>query len=137
MFTPRLGTTDSTARMSPEASAVTVGEDIAGSTASTSSSRSAATLSLTSTCPRARIAPDSSSATSSITARLAGSSDAARLATSSVYELSSVSRIRSPFLRSDEPVSVRSTIASTMSGTLASVAPYEGTTTALTPCLSR
>jgi hypothetical protein len=74
VFTPRLGTTDSTARMSPEASAVTVGEDIAGSTLSTSSSRSAGTLSLTSTCPRARIAPDSSSATSSITARLAGSS---------------------------------------------------------------
>ena len=45
--------------------------------------------------------------------------------------------MRSPFLRSDDPVSVRSTIASTMSGTLASVAPYDGTTIALTPCSAR
>ena len=137
MFTPRLGTTDSTACMSPDASRVTVGEDIAGSTASTSSSRVAGTLSFTSTWPRARIAPCSSRATSSIAARLAGSAYAAALATSSVYEVSSVSRMRSPFLRSDEPVSVRSTTASTMSGTFASVAPYDGTTTALTPCRSR
>ena len=40
-------------------------------------------------------------------------------------------------MRSDEPVSVRSTIASTMSGTLASVAPCDGITIALTPRVSR
>ena len=63
---------------------MTVGELSAGSTASTSASRAAGTLSLTSTWPRAVIAPRSSSATSSIAARLASSAYAARLATSSV-----------------------------------------------------
>ena len=45
--------------------------------------------------------------------------------------------IFSPCLRSLVPVSVRSTIASTMSGTLASVAPCEGMIRALTPTLSK
>jgi hypothetical protein len=129
VLTPRLRHHRLDPAHGPRRQLVTLGEDSAGSTATTSASRSAATLSLTSTWPRARIAPDSSSATSSIAARFAGSAYAARFATSSVYEVSSVSRIRSPFLRSEEPVSVRSTMASTMSGTFASVAPYDGTTT--------
>ena len=70
-------------------------------------------------------------------ARLAGSAYASRLAMSSVRLVSSVPMIFRPALRSEEPVSVRSTIASTMSGILASVAPWEVKTLALTPCSSR
>ena len=73
MLTPRLGTTVSTAFMPVLASAVTVGEDIAGSIAATASSLSAATLSLSSTLPRARMAPLSSRVMSSMAARFAGS----------------------------------------------------------------
>jgi hypothetical protein len=120
---PRLGTTVSTAWKPPVASAVMVGEVIDGSTATTASRRSSATLSLSSTLPRALITPCSSSAMSSIAARLSGSAYASALATSSVRDVSSTSMIFKPCLRSDVPVSVRSTIASTMSGTFASVAP--------------
>ena len=74
VLTPFFGTTVSTARMSPRASGMTVGELIAGSSASTASSPEAGTLSLSSTWPRARSAPCSSSARSSMAARLAGSS---------------------------------------------------------------
>ena len=63
---------------------------------------------------------------SSIAARFSGSAYAAALVISSVRDTSSVSMIFSPCLRRTVPVSVRSTIASTMSGTLASVAPCEG-----------
>ena len=48
-----------------------------------------------------------------------------------------VSRIRSLFARSDDPVSVTSTIASTRSGTFTSVAPHENSIFAATPCCSR
>ena len=44
-----------------------------------------------------------------------------------------VSRTRRLFALSDDPVSVRSTIASTSSGTLASVAPQENSTEASNP----
>ena len=57
VLTPRLGTTVSTAFMFPRASAVTVGEDSAGSMSVTAASLSAATLSFSRTCPRAWIAP--------------------------------------------------------------------------------
>ncbi len=70
-------------------------------------------------------------------ARLVGSSYASRLARSSVRLVSSVARMRRPALRSDEPVSVRSTIASTMSGIFASVAPWDVKTLAMTPCSAR
>ena len=43
--------------------------------------------------------------------------------------------MRSPAARSARPVSVISTTASAMSGTLASVAPYDSCTSASTPCL--
>ncbi len=55
--------------------------------------------------------------------RLSGSAAAAGLAISSVCDTSSVSITRSPAARSALPVSVMSTTASAMSGTLASVAP--------------
>ena len=74
---------------------------------------------------------------SSIAARLAGSSHASRLAISSVRLVSSVAMTFSPALRRLEPVSVRSTIASTMSGIFASVAPWLVNTLALTPCSAR
>ena len=54
---------------------------------------------------------------------------------SSVYDTSMVSRMRSPAARSARPVSVISTTASAMSGTFASVAPYESCTSASMPCL--
>ncbi len=123
--------------MSPEARFMTVGEAMAGRAAITASSRSAGTLSLSRTWPRARRAPCSRTTMSSMAARLAGSSYAVRLASSSVRLVSSVAMIFRPALRSEEPVSVRSTIASTMSGILASVAPWLVKTLALTPCSSR
>ena len=49
----------------------------------------------------------------------------------------SVSTMRSLFARSEEPVSVTSTIASTRSGTFTSVAPQENSTSAVTPCFAR
>src|ERR1700722_497098 len=73
VLTPRLGTTVSTAFISPRASVVIVGEDRAGSISVTAASRSAATLSFSRTFPRAWIAPRSSSAMSSMAARLASS----------------------------------------------------------------
>src|SRR5207248_10440830 len=48
-----------------------------------------------------------------------------------------VSTIRSLFARSEEPVSVISTIASTSSGALTSVAPQENSTLAFTLCRRR
>src|ERR1700722_5155556 len=63
VLTPRFGTTVSTAFIPLLASAVTVGEDIAGSMAATAWSLAAGTFSLSSTWPRALIAPWSSSAT--------------------------------------------------------------------------
>src|SRR5580704_15548154 len=64
MLTPRLGTTVSTAFMSPRASVVIVGEDSEGSISVTAASRSAATLSFSKTLPRAWMAPRSSRAMS-------------------------------------------------------------------------
>src|SRR5690242_3561721 len=84
VLTVCLGTTDSTAFMSPRASAVMVGEDIAGSIAVTAASWAAGTLSFSSTFPRASMAPRSSSAMSSIAARFSGSPCAVMFATSSV-----------------------------------------------------
>ena len=84
MLTPRLGTTVSTAFMFPRASVVIVGEDRAGSMSVTAASLSAATFSFSRTCPRAWIAPRSSSAMSSMAARLSASANAGPDAISSV-----------------------------------------------------
>ena len=76
-----------------------------------------------STRPSARSAPSSSVVRSSIAVRLTGSAAASRFATSTGSEVSSVSMIFMPWARSVLPVSVTSTMASTISGTFASVAP--------------
>jgi hypothetical protein len=109
--------------LSPENIVHEVGLFIAGSSAMTASSLSCATLSDRRTRPRASITPSSSVRTSSISRRLAGSSQAALLATSRVVEVRMVSTILSPLRLRVDPVSVRSTRASIISGTLASVAP--------------
>ena len=54
-------------------------------------------------------------------------------AISCVFDSSTVSMIRSLFARSDEPVSVTSTMASASSGGFTSVAPQLNSTFALTP----
>ena len=79
------------------------------------------------------IAPSSSMRTSSILRRFQASASASRLAISCVLDSSIVSTMRSLLARSDEPVSVTSTIASASSGSLASVAPQLNSTLALTP----
>ena len=86
------------------------------------------TFSLIRTRPSARSAPNRSVVTSSIAARFDGSAAAARLATRTGWDSSSVSMIFIPCARSVLPVSVMSTIASTISGTFASVAPNDHTT---------
>src|ERR1700722_15921317 len=73
VLTPRLGTTVSTAFMFPRASVVMVGGDRAGSMSVTAASRSAGTLSLSRTWPRAWMAPRSSRAMSSMAARFCSS----------------------------------------------------------------
>ena len=55
--------------------------------------------------------------------RRSGSAAEEGLATTSVQEVSRVAITTMPWLRRVDPVSVRSTTASTISGTLASVAP--------------
>jgi hypothetical protein len=50
-----------------------------------------------------------------------------------VLDSSTVSMIRSRFARSDDPVSVTSTIASARVGGLTSVAPHENSTLTVTP----
>src|SRR5580658_812405 len=84
VLTPRLGTTVSTAFMFPRASVVIVGEDKAGSMSVTAASRSAGTLSLSRTLPRAWMAPRSSRAMSSMAARFCSSANAGADAISSV-----------------------------------------------------
>ena len=96
---------------------------MAGSTAMSSSSRPSGTFIDSRTRPRASITPSSSVRISTIAACLSGSSQEARLASRRVVDVRSVSTMRRPLRRSVDPVSVRSTSASTSSGTLASVAP--------------
>jgi hypothetical protein len=51
-----------------------------------------------------------------------------------VFDSSTVSMIRSLFARSEDPVSVTSTMASARRGGLTSVAPQENSTVTFTPC---
>ena len=80
-------------------------------------------MSFTSTLSRASSVPWSSVCSWCMAWRFAGSSYAARLATSSVYEDTIVPMIRRRAWRKARPVSVRSTTTSAMSGIFASVAP--------------
>src|SRR5580658_7406924 len=82
-------------------------------------------------------APRSRSARVSIFCRFQGSFHDAWLAIRRGVETSNVSTMRSLLARNDEPVSVISTIASTSSCALTSVAPQENSTSALTPCRRR
>ena len=61
-----------------------------------------------------------------------GSFKASLFATKTVFVVNKVSTIRNLLARSELPVSVRSTIASTKSGTFISVAPQENSTSAFT-----
>ena len=72
----------------------------------------------------------------SIALRRSGSACATGLAISSVCETRIVSSTFSPAARNARPVSVSSTTASAISGTFASVAPYESEMSASTPCFS-
>ena len=82
---------------------------------------------------RAVAAPTSRVSRSSMAWRRSGSAADSGLATTSVKEVSRVAITTMPWLRRVEPVSVRSTTASTISGTLASVAPWEGKIRAASP----
>ena len=66
--------------------------------------------------------------------RFAGSSQDALLAINWVFDSSTVSMILSLLARSEEPVSVTSTMASASTGGFTSVAPQLNSTLALTPC---
>ena len=85
------------------------------------------------TRPCASIAAFSSSAMFSSLVRFHSSSSARALAMSCVFDSSTVSMMRSRLARSDDPVSVTSTIASASVGGLTSVAPQENSTLTLTP----
>ena len=69
----------------------------------------------------------------SILRRFAGCAQLALFAMNLVLVSSSVSTIRSLAARSELPVSVMSTIASTKSGTFTSVAPQENSSSTFTP----
>ena len=56
---------------------------------------------------------------------------------SCVFDSSTVSMIRSRLARSDDPVSVTSTMASASIGGFTSVAPHENSTLTLTPCRAK
>ena len=73
----------------------------------------------------------------SIFAFLASSAQEFLFAIKTVFVSIKTSTIRRLFARSELPVSVKSTMASTNSGTLTSVAPHENSTSADTPCSVR
>ena len=85
------------------------------------------------TRPCASIAAFSSSAMLSSLVAFHASAIAVGLAMSWVFDSSTVSMIRRRLARSDEPVSVTSTIASASIGGLTSVAPQENSTFTFTP----
>jgi hypothetical protein len=85
------------------------------------------------TRPCASMAALSSSATFSSLVRFHSVSSEAGFAMSCVFDSITVSMIRRRFARSDEPVSVTSTIASASRGAFTSVAPHENSTFTLTP----
>ena len=74
------------------------------------------------------MAARSSSATFSSLVRLQGSASAVWLAINWVFDSMTVSTMRSRFARSDDPVSVTSTMASASIGGFTSVAPHENST---------
>src|SRR5208282_3262628 len=110
-----------------------VGAVIDGSSAITFSRLALATFNLMKTRLSASSAPRISIPSWRILACFQGSVHAAGLATSTGFETSNSSTMRSPLARSEEPVSVTSMAASMIpSATLVSVAPHEKSTSALT-----
>ena len=69
--------------------------------------------------------------------RFHSSASAVALAISCVFDSSTVSMMRSRLARSDDPVSVTSTIASASTGGFTSVAPHENSTLTLTPSCAK
>ena len=118
-----LATTVSTAKPEPPNSSFTVGDFIDGMRLITASRWSPTTFIFTRTFPRASKVPCRSRWSCSIAWRLSGLAEAAGLATNSVKLVKMVSMTFRPAARRARPVSVMSTTTSTMSGTLASVAP--------------
>ena len=114
-----------------------VGRLSAGSTVSTAARLSRCTLSISPTLPSALMAPSSSIVMSSSLRRFHSSSQEALLAMNCVFDSSTVSMMRSLLARSDDPVSVTSTIASARTGGFTSVAPQENSTRAVTPNFAR
>ena len=114
-----------------------VGRLSAGSTASTASRLIFSTLSIKPTLPSALIAPSSSIFMSSSFWRFSGSFQESTLAINWVLDSSTVSMMRSLLARSEEPVSVTSTMASASSGGFTSVAPQLNSTFAVTPLRSQ
>ena len=90
-------------------------------------------LSFKPTFPSACKAASSIKEILSIFARFSGFAQASLFAISTVFVSIKTSTILSLFARNELPVSVKSTIASTSSGTLTSVAPQENSTSASTP----
>ena len=132
--TCRSSITVSIATQSLAKSGETVGLRSAGSSLTIALTSSFRAFSLSPTRPSARIAPSISSAMFSILRRFHGSSHACLFATSCVFDFSSTSAMRRLLARSELPVSVTSTMASTRSGHFTSVAPHENSTSAVTPC---
>ncbi len=110
-----------------------VGRLSAGSTASTAARLSWCTLSISPTLPSALMAPSSSIFMSSSLRRFHSSCQDCLLAINWVFDSSTVSMILSLLARSDEPVSVTSTMASASTGGFTSVAPQLNSTLAVTP----
>ena len=91
------------------------------------------TFSISPTLPSALMAPSSSIRMSSSLRRFHASFQEFTLAMSCVFDSITVSMIRSLLARSEEPVSVTSTMASASSGGFTSVAPQLNSTLAVTP----
>ena len=127
----------STAIQPSVASFAMVGLRSAGSAWSSSASRFSGRFIFKPTLSRAANAPWSSSTSVSIFAFFHASPSAPWFAMNCGDDSMIVSKIRSLLARSDEPVSVTSTMASTRSGTFTSVAPHENSTAAVTPFLAR
>src|SRR5208283_2577724 len=122
-----------TASHSPSLNGEMVGFFNAGSTPSTLARSLLFTFSIRPTLPSALMAPSRSIRMSSILRRFQSSLQAPRLAMNCVLDSITVSMMRSLLARSDEPVSVTSTIASASTGGFTSVAPQENSTLAVTP----
>ena len=133
----RSSTTLSTAYQPESLSLFTVGACRAGMTFTIFASVFSGALHFKSTRRWASSAPMSSILSCSSFARFALFFHDALFAMKRVVEVRIVSTMRRLFARSDDPVSVRSTIASTSSGAFTSVAPQLNSTSALTPCFLR